>query len=70
MTLPLTTYEDTVGARIKLINYERMALELVEIMDLDDATELLRRWGEAIYQLGKDHEDVALIQPLKIVGGD
>lgn len=71
MKLPTTTYEDTVGTRITLINYKHMASLLIEEIgagELDQIEDMLRWWGDAIYTRGMKHEPPPhLIQPLKAV---
>ena len=70
MTLPMLTYEDQVGVRVKLIDYKRMA-HIVERMVEDEPQQVqyvLQMWGDAIYKLGIGNPPAMhLKQPLKVV---
>ncbi len=67
MTLPMTTYEDTVGTRITLIDYSGMANMILNAHPTE-VEDMLRHYGDLIYSLGMKHEaPPALIQPLKAV---
>lgn len=84
MTLPMNKYVDKVGTEVKMIDYDKMALRVIdEVMlnlphhfrrDIDEQTTInivdhLRHWGDCFYRRGEEgKKHPALIQPLKLVG--
>lgn len=62
----MLTYEDKVGTRVKLIDYHRMSLIMMDTHP-SEAEDVLRAWGDEIYRLGHAHLDVVLQQPLNMV---